>query len=163
MNENAPPKERVDTERGLQRLYSLDGLVVHRVGLLLLGQLVVTQGIIILAGALVDARDVVVGTGAHSGGAAAMSQGYGLAVGPDGLGGAPGLLVGEPQIAVGLAVVAIDLDGLAVQIDGLVQLAGVVGPLALGGAELIASKSPMTESLIEIQSIPKLKRSISVF
>jgi len=32
-----------------------------------------------------------------------------------------------------------------------------------GGAELIASKSPMTESLIEIQSIPKLKRSISVF
>jgi len=35
--------------------------------------------------------------------------------------------------------------------------------LGYGGAELIASKSPMTESLIEIQSIPKLKRSISVF
>ena len=103
-------------------LHPLNRRVVHRVGLLLFGQLVMTQRIRELAGGFIDACNVVVSTGTHGRGIGTGRQGDSLAVGPDRLRGITGFLIRQAQVAVSLAEPVIQLDGLAEKVDGLVQL-----------------------------------------
>src|SRR5476651_669513 len=110
---NNAPKGALWVSRGVAEsavLYALDCGVVHRVSLLFLGQLVVTQRIGELACRFIDACNVVVRACTYGGRRRTARQGDRLTVGPDRFSGVAGLLIGKAEVAVGFAEGVVQID-----------------------------------------------------